>query len=663
VILFSAVLGLLFGLAGGGKFSRLLDVRLRWSVLIFVALALRMATEIAITNGIALADQLRLPLYAMAFGLLVVTVWANRAQPGLRVVAVGAAANGVALIANGGWMPVWGPSLAAAGLSVGDLNAAFHRLLPLTIDADFFMHAGPLGDLLPLPIPFLPNVVSPGDVFIAAGLGLFVFVTLVRGSDEPAVAPAYASVAAPSVGLDIGRPTFLGSERGPSQPPAAVLTSIGARVHGHPYVRLALDARFAAFWLAQAVSLFGDRLHQVALGVLVYAVTESPLATGLVFLAATLPNILLGPIAGTFVDRWEHRTTLIASDLIRAALVVVLPFAALANILYVYPIVFLITTVSLFFRPAKVALVPRIVPERDLLAANSATWTADTLADIAGFPLAGLLVAFLGAAGLAANGLALAFLLDAVTYLLSALLVAGIVVPPLARSAVPRVTGALRTFAAELGAGWRFLRRTPALFQNTLISAASMSSIGVTLALTVVYARDALDGRFIAYPESYAAIETALGVGNLVGGLAVGAIGARFRKGWLVVIGFVVMGLATVLLGLTSNVLIALAAAAGIGVANLVWLVPTQTIFIERTPVGILGRVVAFRGAFVYGSMTLAMAAAGLLAESYAVGPVIAAFGVVTTVAGAIGALLPAVRDPAAVSEPVEPAPNPSALT
>ncbi len=58
---------------------------------------------------------------------------------------------------------------------------------------------------------------------------------------------------------------------------------------------------------------------------LVYALTNSPLLTGLVFLAATLPNILLGPIAGTFVDRWEHKRVLIASDLIRAALVVRCP--------------------------------------------------------------------------------------------------------------------------------------------------------------------------------------------------------------------------------------------------------------------------------------------------------------------------------------------------
>ncbi len=83
--------------------------------------------------------------------------------------------------------------------------------------------------------------------------------------------------------------------------------------------------------------------------------------TGFVFLAATLPNLVLGPIAGTFVDRWDHKRVMIASDLIRAGLVLLIPLVVQVNVLLVYPVVFLVTTVSLFFRPARVAVVPRIV--------------------------------------------------------------------------------------------------------------------------------------------------------------------------------------------------------------------------------------------------------------------------------------------------------------
>jgi MFS family permease len=645
MIVIGLLVGLVGGLIAGGRIGRLVDVHLRWVGLIFLAVILRIGTQVAISNGVQIADALRLPLYAGAFALLICGLWPNRNYPGILAVIVGAGANGLAIVLNGGWMPVWGPSLTAAGLGVEELNVAFHRLLPETFGLEFFLRGGPIADIIPLPIPILTNVASIGDVFIGAGLGWFVFSTLVRGSEDPdagiSLGPGKHLVVDTGAGFE--RPIVLGGGLGPGiDTPLPEPLPLGARIRGHAYVRLALDARFASFWLAQTISLFGDRLHQVALAVLVFALTNSPLATGLVFLAATLPNILLSPIAGTFVDRWEHKRVLVASDLIRAGLVLLIPFAAAANVVLVYPLVFLITTVSLFFRPAKIAMIPRIVREDDVMAANSATWTADTLADIVGFPLAGLFIAILGTS---AATLGLAFFADSATYLLSALLLAGISVAPLVRDQAKKAGNAFRLFADELADGWRFLRGKPALIQNTLISTIAQMSVGVTLALTVVYARDELSGQLIAYPANYAAIETAIGIGNLVGGLAVGAVGARLRKGWLVVGGFIAMGLATVVLGLTGNILVALAAAAVMGIANLVFIVPTQTIFIQLTPIELMGRVVAFRGSLVFGSMTLAMGIAGILAESVPAGLVIAAFGGLTVLGGLIGAFLPAVRD------------------
>jgi hypothetical protein len=112
-----------------------------------------------------------------------------------------------------------------------------------------------------------------------------------------------------------------------------------------------------------------------------------------------------------------------------------------------------------------------------------------------------------------------------------------------------------------------------------------------------------------------------------------------------VVAGFIGLGLGTIALGLTGNLAIALVAAAVMGIANLVFIIPTQTIFIQLTPIELMGRVVAFRGSLVIGSMTLAMGLAGILAESVPAGLVIAAFGGLTVLGGLIGAFLPAVRD------------------
>ena len=283
----------------------------------------------------------------------------------------------------------------------------------------------------------------------------------------------------------VERPVVVGSGMGPGlgvpQAPEAMPAAapeaapgLAQRIGRHPYVRLARDARFSAFWLAGTISLFGDRLHQIALGVMVLAMTGSAMQTGLVFLAATLPNLLLGPIAGTFVDRWDQKRVMIVSDLLRAGLVLTLPLVADVNIWLVYPVVFVITSISLFFRPAKAAILPRIVAREDLTPANGAIWTGETMADIAGYPLAGVFVALL------AGNLALAFWVDAMTYVVSAVLLAGLVIPPVAREARSRVGGAVKMFAEELREGWHFLRGEAALFQNTMVSAVAQLSVGVT---------------------------------------------------------------------------------------------------------------------------------------------------------------------------------------
>jgi len=688
VLIGGVVIGFVLGLLLRGRAGNLLDARIRWSGLLFVAVMVRFGTELAIANGVAIADTLRLPLFGSAFGLLLVTLWHNRAVPGMLVVMVGVASNAFAVVINGGWMPVWEPALKLVGFTIDDLIPTFHVLLPLTLDAQFLRMAGPFGDLLPIPLPILPNVASIGDVFISLGLGWFVLATMIRGATaeqetiymaptvvEPtrlrrpiksalsatAISPETGIPATPSYAdvLTLDRPTLLGGSSAGAMPvttlrrdddvdfstipPAALAAEtavppIVARIGEHPYARLALDARFVAFWLGQTISLFGDRLHQVALAVLVFGVTDSALATALVFLTAALPNLLIAPIAGTFVDRWDLRATMVVSDLLRASLVLLIPVAAQREIALVFPLVFLVTTISVFFRPAKAAAVPRIVRRDDLLAANSLTWTGETLADIAGYPIAGLFVAFLG------TSIGLAFWLDAATYVISAVLLLAITIPPVYRLAGSLAGNAIGRFFGELRDGWRFLRSKPSLYQNTLVSAVAQVSVGATIALTVVFARDVLTPGVVAYPTNYTLIEAAIGVGNLIGGLAVGAIGARFGKGHLFIVGLIAMGGLIAVLGLTSNLYMALLASIGYGIANLVYVVPTQTLFAELTPPGMMGRVVAFRGSLVFGALTLAMAVSGLMAEVIPAGIVIAIFGFVTLGAGVAAAFLPAIR-------------------
>lgn len=722
------VLGLILGLAAGGSFTNLAAVRLRWVALLLFAVILRFAAEWMLTQGNVLVETLRLPIFAIAFGMLLAALWVNRTQPGMRLAFVGILLNAIVIVANGGHMPIWIPSLEAAGFRVEDIRSPFHILLAAELDLTFLLRAGPLGDILPIPLPFVRNVASIGDVFLTAGLAFFLFATLVRNladepDDEPGepTGPLTGLAAAarlprginaafgqqrirPGTGLTAGladtaaldRPIVLGgsgpglagpSSHGGRRPSLALAPvpavagadvysgttvtlpgrpriEVGERVRRHPYVRLALNGSFSALWAGQLISMFGDRVHQIAIAFLVYGLTGSAVAVAFVFVAATLPNLLLGPIAGAYVDRWNQRDVMIVSDLLRAAAVLIIPIAAVTSIYLVYPLVFLVTAISIFFRPARVAILPRIVHEDELLTANSALWAGETFADVIGYPLAGIFCAFLGPA------LPLAFWLDAATYAASAVLIASIAVPGVVRarrSATARVgqgdaaaAGATETgdgaepaageaptsVFTEMREGYRFLRSEPVLFANTIQAAFAQFAIGSLTALTPVFVRDILAPANSVEPEAaYAFLETAIGIGNLLGGFAIGLVGIHLAKGRMVIGGYVLYGLAMIGFPLTGNLVLGFGILFGAGVANMIFVIPSQTLFQLRTPPELIGRVVGFRFALVFGSMTLAMALGGVLAESVGVVPVLVVSGIVTVIAGLAGLLVPEMRD------------------
>ncbi len=683
-------LGLVLGLAAGGHLGNLAYIRLRRLGLLAVALILRAGTELLLNAGVAPVETLRLPLFAAAFGLLLIALWSNRGYPGMSLAFIGIFSNAAVMIVNGGYMPIWEPSLIAAGLTPADVTSSIHYILPPALDAEFLLHLGPLSDVIPIPLPLIQNVASVGDAFLTLGLSFFLFAAVVRVPQEldeeqlAAIRHRLAAMAASTRPLRAGdpgaetglsqaltasvaleRPLVMGSA-GPGmaspslqtfEPDARAAPAIpgtaGAppvaipiprppveaveRVRQHPYVRLALNSSFSALWAGQLISLFGDRLNQLALVAVVAISTGSALATGLVFFAATLPNLLLSPIAGTFVDRWDHKEVMVVSDILRAAIVLILPIAAVTNIVLVYPLVFLVTTISVFFRPARVAILPRIVAEEDLLSANSALWVGETIADVIGYPLAGLFVALLGSA------VPLAFWVDSATYLASAMLLATIVFH---RAASTAGEGEGRPgLVAELAAGWHFLRRETVLLANTLQGAVGQFSLGLSIALTPSFVRITFTDSSFAWQAAYGFVETGFGLGNLIGGFVVGLIGMRFMKGRMVITGYAMWGLLILLFALSDNLGVAIGLAFGQGVANMIFIIPSQTLFQERTPSALMGRVVGIRFAIVFGSMTIAMLVGSVLGEVLGPAPVLAAFGLVTIAAGLAGMLVPAVRD------------------
>ena len=165
-------LGLVLGLIAGGSLGNLTAIELRRTWLLVAAVLVRFGTEFLLGSGVAVVEAVRVPLYAASFALLLYALWANRRYPGMSLAFVGSLMNGIVILVNGGYMPVWEPSLVAAGFTPADVSPALHIVLPPALDASFLLHLGPLADVIPIPVPVLNNVVSVGDFFITFGLGV-----------------------------------------------------------------------------------------------------------------------------------------------------------------------------------------------------------------------------------------------------------------------------------------------------------------------------------------------------------------------------------------------------------------------------------------------------------------------------------------------------------
>ncbi len=237
----------------------------------------------------------------------------------------------------------------------------------------------------------------------------------------------------------------------------------------------------------------------------------------------------------------------------------------------------------------------------------------------------------------------LAFWVDSATYIASAALIATIVVAKETRDE----TGdeGRPGFAAEMAAGWRFLRNEAVLLANTLQGTVGQFSLGLSIALTPSFVQTAFTSSGFAWQASYGFLETGIGLGTLIGGFLVGLIGTRYAKGRMVIVGYALFGLCIFLFALSGNLAVAFGLVFGQGAANMIFVIPSQTLFQERTPSALMGRVVGFRSALVFGSMTIAMLLGSILGEIFGPAPVMAVFGLVTVGAGLAGLLVPAVRD------------------
>lgn len=406
------------------------------------------------------------------------------------------------------------------------------------------------------------------------------------------------------------------------------------------YRSLWVDRALMRLLAGEFISSIGDWLYLVALLVVVYERSADPVLLGIVGAARVLPYVVLSVPAGIAADRYDRRLVLLATDVARGAIMLGLAaLVALDGPLWaIVALAVLATCFSSFFGPTIGAFLPTLVGDESRLGpANSAWASLDKLAFVIGPAIGGLIIA--------SSGLALAFLLNAASFAVVAVVLWRLprrsADDPTSAPAAPSASSVAKSGAAESGGGETAPRIGGAVALRPIVGLALLDvagsfAFGGLSVLTVVLAGSA----FGTSDAATGYLNAAIGVGGVIGALIAGSLVLRPRLAPLLVGGAVTLGAGLAALGATDALLPALIAMTIASAGSLLVEVVDATIFQRVVPDELRGRAlgaVATVATLAYAGGSFAIP---VLASAVGTAPVLASCGATVVVASILAAVM-----------------------
>jgi MFS transporter, DHA3 family, macrolide efflux protein len=380
-------------------------------------------------------------------------------------------------------------------------------------------------------------------------------------------------------------------------------------------------APFRTLWLAQFVSIFGDFLALFGvINLITFTMHGTAVQVTAVTIAYVLPLAFIGPVAGVFVDHWNPKMVMIASDLIRGGLILILVFVT--DVRQICAVFAVLSTVSCFFVPAQSVTVRTLVPPEGLLAANALMSQAFYVVRLLSPALAGLLI-------LAATEKA-CFYLDTASFIFSACMIARLTIARPPRAGAEKT---VRSLTQDFLAGNRFIFTHAGLAFVFIAMAVAMFVMSSFSPLVSIYIRDSLHaGTFW-----FGIISSMIGVGLIAGTQLVTRL-VRGRSHSNVVLGGLLgLGVGAAVLGLFRNIPTAAISMFTMGFAIAFVLVPAQTMSQRETPPQMVGRVTSTFMSLLSFAQIFGLLLSGVLAQRLGIRSVFVASAVFLVVIAAAG--------------------------
>jgi CRP-like cAMP-binding protein/Na+/melibiose symporter-like transporter len=301
---------------------------------------------------------------------------------------------------------------------------------------------------------------------------------------------------------------------------------------------------FSMLWLAQLISTAGSSLTDLAAGIWVYRETESALAVGLTLMATAIPSLVVGLLAGVYVDRHDRKRILIVTCLIQSAIVgAIALIVEMDSIVGLYVLILLNAGVKQFFDPAHDSLIPELASDEELTAANAFLSIAAFGSTAIGFAGAGLLASTVG--------LTWAFIFDAVSFLICAALISLMGRYPMP---TPDDEASVAVIVENLKSGMRTLFGTPIIRSLFVVGAFMFVAFGLWNVLLLPFSIQILG----ATEFEYGLQEGLTSVGFVVGSLFMARFSRLLPEPAWIVVSLVGMGAAGIMYAASSSVGIAI---------------------------------------------------------------------------------------------------------
>lgn len=299
---------------------------------------------------------------------------------------------------------------------------------------------------------------------------------------------------------------------------------------------------FSWMWTGQLVETMGMALTSLASSILVFRLTDSVMSVSLMLMATAVPSLLVGLFAGVVVDRYDRRRIMIAADLIRAVLVLLIPFLVPHNIVWLYIMVMLSSAVGQFFDPAHESVLPEIATEEELASANSLMAISSFGSTAIGFAASGLIAS--------AADISWAFYLNSLSFLFSAFCIYRIRIKPLQADETTNAAAVIK----NLTIGVKQLFDTPILRSLFFVAIPVVVSIGLSNALLLPFATRALN----ASEFEYGLQEALTSVGFVVASLLLAGTFDRMREGAWLATGYLGMALVGIVYSFMNSIPLAI---------------------------------------------------------------------------------------------------------